>query len=226
MNVLQRAALLAAIGATAMIAGAVSFHGQAAQAALGGPVILGGDDLTDHGCNDGEVNEEGWLYMQRALENIEPNVTRSNDATIAALGSEDVEGEIICDDAGSAIYHAAAALGITVNYYNGDGSITEFFGDLASGAAQPAIIWIAGTGASNDIVDNEAAVLTANAAALPSNNASNVAKDATRREFVRASRTSGSRQAIPNHLVVNPSIGHAWPTLSLKAYSRTIARGT
>jgi hypothetical protein len=169
MNLLQRAALLAAIGVSAVIAGAVSFHGPSAQAALGGPVIIGGDDLTDHGCNDGEFNEEGWLYMQRALENIEPNVTRSNDGSIAALGSADVGGDIICSDAGSAIFHAAAAVGLTVTYYDGHDAIDGFFADLESGASDPAVIWIAGTGADNNIDDgdeDDSGALTENAQAI------------------------------------------------------------
>lgn len=33
----------------------------------GGPVVLGGDDLTDHGGTDGGVYN-GWLYMASALD--------------------------------------------------------------------------------------------------------------------------------------------------------------
>jgi hypothetical protein len=157
--------LLAAVGAAVFITAGAYFQAPDAHAALGGPVILGGDDLTDHGCNDGEgTNLAGWLYMQRALENIEPNVTRSNDGTIAALGSASVDGALICSDAGSAIYHAAQPLGLTVVYYDGGPAIEGFFADLASGAADPAIIWIAGTGASNNIEETaEADALTNNA---------------------------------------------------------------
>ncbi len=169
MNILQRAALLAAIGVAAIVAAGAYTTAPDAQAALGGPVILGGDDLTDHGCATGGVNEQGWLYLQRALENIKPNVTRSNDGSIAALGSAAVEG-VVCDNAGSAILSAATApaVGLTVNYHNGEPAITAFFAALASGSARPAIIWIAGTGASNDLDDVESDALTANAAAISS----------------------------------------------------------
>lgn len=164
MNLLVRAALIGAIGVVAALTAGALLTAPAAHAAVGGPVIIGGDDLTDHGCNDGEgTNQEGWLYLQRALENIDPSVTKANDGSIAALGSEDVAGEIICDDAGSAIYHAAAAAGLTVNYYEGAPAITQFFTDLAGGTVTPAIIWISGDGASNDLNFDEATALTANA---------------------------------------------------------------
>jgi len=128
---------------------------------IGGPVILGGDDLTSHGGATGGVNEDGWLYMQRALENIEPNVTRSNDSSVAALGSSATGG-----GAGDAILSAAtAAGGLTVTYYEGGPAITGFFAALASGSTNPAIIWIAGNDASNDLGNDptESAALAANA---------------------------------------------------------------
>ena len=59
------------------------------RAAVGGPVILGGDDLTDHGGASGGVNHTGWLYIEKALGSIAPQVTRSgSDGSVAALGSE------------------------------------------------------------------------------------------------------------------------------------------
>ena len=162
MNILQRAALLAAIGVAAIVAAGAYGAAPEAQAALGGPVILGGDDLTSHGGAVGGVNNTGWLYMQRALENIKPNVTRSNDNSVAALGSSATGG-----GAGSAILSAATAAGLTVTYYEGGPAITGFLTTLAPGGA--AIIWIAGDDASNDLGDGdglEAAALTANASAI------------------------------------------------------------
>jgi hypothetical protein len=158
MNVLQKTALLAAIAIAAVAAAGAYYTAPEARAALGGPVILGGDDLTDHGSATGGVNEEGWLYMQRSLENIEPDVTRSNDGSIAALGSAEDSG-----GAGDAIQSAADAVGLTVTYYDGAPAIAQFFTDLASGAANPAIIWIAGNGAGNDLDDEEGLALTADA---------------------------------------------------------------
>ena len=120
--------------------------------ATAGPVILGGDDLTDHG----QVNrttgepEQGWLYMQRAVTNISPNVTRPNDNTIAALGSSTPVG-IRSGDAGLGIAVAANRNGLGINYYDGAAGIDDFFAKLARGQVRPRMIWIAGSEASNDL---------------------------------------------------------------------------
>ncbi len=133
--------------------------------AFGGPVILGGDDLTDHGSFNGTVNVAGWLYIEKAIGNLLTTATRpgATPNTIAALGSAFGGG-----GAGAAIQSAAAQLvpPATVTYYDGAAAITQFFTDLASGATNPAVIWIAGNGAGNDIDATEGAVLTANATAL------------------------------------------------------------
>jgi hypothetical protein len=134
--------------------------------ALGGPVIIGGDDLTDHGQVDGGGNvEEGWLYIKRALESIEPNTSRG-DGSIAALGSAaDVETN---SGAGAAITAAAQEVGLTVTFYDGEAAINGFFADLG-GSADPSIIWIAGDGAGNDLDDAaEIAALTAGASSISS----------------------------------------------------------
>ena len=55
-------------------------------------------------------------------------------------------------------------LGKTVTYYDGAAAINQFFIDLAAGTVNPAMLWIAGTGASNDLDAAEGAALTANAA--------------------------------------------------------------
>jgi uncharacterized repeat protein (TIGR01451 family) len=105
-----------------------------------GPVILGGDALTANGSYNGTDNLGGWLYLQRALENVNPRVTRANDGSIAALGSSD--SSATSNNAGGAIRHAALEAGIPVTYYNGDEQIQAFFDQLAAGTANPRIIWI------------------------------------------------------------------------------------
>lgn len=128
-----------------------------------GPMVIGGDDLTDHGSR-GEKGEplDGWLYIQRSLEFILPQVTRQGtDGGIAALGSS-ASGAACCD-AGAAISAAASAAGIPVTFYNGTAGIAAFFEDLASGEANPSIIWTAGTDAFNDLTAAEGQVLTDNA---------------------------------------------------------------
>jgi hypothetical protein len=124
--------------------------------AVGGPVILGGDDLTDHGSVDGAGNsEQGWLYMEKAVANIKPQVGRANDNSIAAFGSAD-PGPVNpgdCCDAGQAIKNAAEKNGMTVQYFDGNADMNTGFANIANGSYNPAIIWIAGTGASNNIDD-------------------------------------------------------------------------
>ncbi|MGH3130999.1 MAG: hypothetical protein ACRDNX_09300 [Gaiellaceae bacterium] len=127
-----------------------------AAAPLGGPVIIGGDDLTDHGCIDEAGNPvEGWLYLQKALENISPQVTRGDhDGSVAALGSSPTDG-VFCGDAGSAIAVAAAKAGLPVTFHDNEEGIREFFAALDAGTIKPKIIWISGDGAGNDLGDGE-----------------------------------------------------------------------
>ena len=163
MNV-RRSVLLAtvmlgvALGLTAIGAGPAL--------AVGGPVILGGDDLTDHGSFDTGTNqnEDGWLYIQKALENLKPNVTRANDGSVAALGSS--ASTATAADAGAAIGRAASAAGLTVTYHDGATAIEQFFTDLRAGTAKPAIIWIAGNGATNDLDASEGTALANNATTI------------------------------------------------------------
>lgn len=130
-----------------------------------GVVIIGGDDLTDHGSVAEGLPQNGWLYIQRALENIAPLVTRpGNDGSIAALGS--APSEATRSNAGAAIGVAANAAGLTVSFHDGDAAINLFFADLAAGTVNPAIIWTAGTGAANDLDAGEGLALTNNAVAI------------------------------------------------------------
>ncbi|MCG8406104.1 MAG: hypothetical protein MI923_12980 [Phycisphaerales bacterium] len=138
----------------------------AAPRRLGGPMIIGGDDLTDHGSRDEGGNpREGWLYIQAAVQNILPLVNRpGHDGTIAALGSG--RSTATCCNAGAAIGTAAAAAEIAVNFYEGEAAINQFFDELAAGTVNPAILWTAGTGAINDLNPAEGVALGNNAQAI------------------------------------------------------------
>lgn len=141
--------------------------------AWAGPVILGGDDLTDHGSRDvtDTFNIEGWLYIEKAISGLLSQVTRSGPFTtsIAALGSSDPgAGVYPASNAGGAINSVADILGESVTFHNLSGGITTFFTNLAAGTVNPEVIWLAGTGADNDLSTAEGAVLTANASALSS----------------------------------------------------------
>lgn len=137
--------------------------------AYAGPVILGGDDLTDHGSRSGGANEEGWLYIEKAIANLYSAQSRPGPVTvdIAALGSSHPGAGVYTDsDAGSAILSAADALGRSVSFFDGDENINTFFQALANGSVNPSIIWIAGTGAANDLDSSEGTALTSNAVAI------------------------------------------------------------
>ena len=137
--------------------------------ASAGPVILGGDDLTQHGSRNagGTVLFNGWLYIQKSLENLAPSVTVANDGSVAVLGSAD--STATSGNAGAA-YHfavplaaATTSLSGVVTFHNGATAINQFFTDLAAGNVDPAIIVSAGTGAANDQDGSETAAMTANA---------------------------------------------------------------
>lgn len=118
-----------------------------ASQAWAGPIILGGDDLTDHGFRDATGNQEGWLYIQLAINNLLGTQTRSGTLTtdIVALGSA-ANPTFDSGDAGGAIGSAANVLGRSVSFYDGDTAINQFFLDLAAGTVNPGVIWLAGTG--------------------------------------------------------------------------------
>lgn len=128
----------------------------ASAAAAQGPVNLGGDDLTDHGQQSGGTNEDGWLYMEKAIGQLKPNVTRPNDNSIAALGSAP-EPVTSGGDAGAAIQAAADKNGMTVQHFDGAAEINSAFAAIANGTYSPAIVWVAGDGATNDLDSCEGA---------------------------------------------------------------------
>lgn len=137
-------------------------------AAQAGPIILGGDDLTDHGSRTAAgTNLAGWLYIEKAVSNLLSTETRSGAITtdIVALGSA-ANPAFSVSNAGGAIGSAANVLGKSVLYINGAAAINQFFANLASGAVNSRMLWMAGNGANNDLDASEGLALTANAAAI------------------------------------------------------------
>jgi PEP-CTERM motif len=156
MNIKMQHALAAALLALSATASA-------------GPVILGGDDLTDHGSRSAAgVNLEGWLYIEKAVSNVLSGQTRAGALTtdIAVLGAASTGGVFAGGNAGAAIGSAALNLGKSVTYFDTAAGINSFFAALAAGTINPGMIWIAGDGAVNDVDAAEGAALTANAAAI------------------------------------------------------------
>ena len=131
--------------------------------AFAGPIILGGDDLNEHGNAVGGVNLLGWKYIERALDSMEAQVTLTPPGgftvDIVELG-EPTGGD-------PALNSAAAVLGLTTVGYSGAAGINQFFADLAAGTVRPKIIYSPGNDYGQASIDGaESGALAANAAAI------------------------------------------------------------
>jgi len=70
-----------------------------------GPFIFAGTDSDDHGAASTTANQDGWLFMQKALENLAPAVTNGNHV-VTILGSTDT-----ALDAASSAFHFSSLSG-------------------------------------------------------------------------------------------------------------------
>lgn len=135
-----------------------------------GPVVIGGDDLNDHGSWDGSANLLGWLYIQNALASLVSQVTLpSNDGTIVVLGSDPSSIPSITDDDGcTAAHFPAQALtpARTVTCIEGDAAINTYLAGVAGGTNRPAVIVYPGDGVGNGLDPAEEDAWTANATAI------------------------------------------------------------
>jgi hypothetical protein len=133
-------------------------------ATQGGAVILGGDDLTDHGSFSGGAPQGGWVYIQKAQESLKAQVNRPHDGTVAVLGSSD--STATRGDAGGAYHYTTPLAGMRPEFYDGVIALEGFFDALRAGTKRPAILVTAGTGAANDLDVHEGAVLSKNATTM------------------------------------------------------------
>jgi PEP-CTERM motif len=53
-----------------------------AAVASAGPIIISGTDADDHGSVLAAVNQTGWFYMQKAFENVAPQVSNGNKLAV------------------------------------------------------------------------------------------------------------------------------------------------
>jgi len=131
-----------------------------------GPFILAGTDADDHGFVSG-TNQDGWLFMQRALENLAPAVTNGNKVVVT-LGSS----------AGTALTAATSAFnlsslvgaGWTLLSVDSAASITTFLTGGTVGSASLATTGIimldSGANVGGGLIATETAALTTNAAQI------------------------------------------------------------
>jgi hypothetical protein len=133
-----------------------------------GPFILAGTDADDHGSFSAGANQDGWFFMQRAIENIGAGVTNGNK-TVYVLGSTNNAGSTTdaYDAATSAFTQSTlVAAGWTIAYVDGAAAITTF---LQGGAAGAGLIMMdSGSNISGGITSAELAAVTANASFLNS----------------------------------------------------------
>lgn len=147
------------IGAVALALGAST--------ALAGPVIIDGTDANDHGSASGGVNLSGWLYMQRALENLAGAVAPSVQKTVTVIGTTAGAGQAYNSINSAFGLSSLVAAGWSINYVDGAAAIAAALGSLST--ATTGLLYM--TTCSNSGGDMDATEMAAvNAAAANINN--------------------------------------------------------
>ena len=133
-----------------------------AEPATAGPFIFAGTDADDHGSASSTGNLDGWLFMQKAIENLGGGITNGN-TVVVSLGSD--PGSQAGEAARSAFtFSSLAASGYTFLNVNGAAAISSFF---MSGIASAAIIMLdSGDNVGGGLEATEEAVITAGATTL------------------------------------------------------------
>ena len=141
----------------------------AAGSAHAGAYIFSGTDADDHGSATATANVQGWLYMQRAIENLGAAVTNGNKVVVS-LGSN--VGTTAGNAAASAFNKSSlAAAGWTYVVVDSAASITAFFNGTGSTTASSAGVIMLDSGSVNvtgGLASDEDSVLTSNAGKINS----------------------------------------------------------
>jgi hypothetical protein len=135
--------------------------------AQAGPFILAGTDADDHGFSSAGVNQDGWSFMQRAIENIGAGVTNGG-RTVYVLGSTNTGNAFDAYDAATSAFtlSSLATQGWNVAYVDGAANIASF---LQGGAAGAGVIMLdSGDNVLGGTTSAELAAVTANASFLNS----------------------------------------------------------
>lgn len=142
--------------------GVLLFFSSSAPTVLAGSFIIAGTDADDHGFVSGGANQDGWLFMQKSLENIAPGVTNANK-TVVVLGSN--PGSIAGNAALSAFnLSSLPANGWTVSIVNTVASLTSFF---STGIDSAGILMMdSGANVSGGADSNERGLFTTNASVI------------------------------------------------------------
>lgn len=132
-----------------------------------GPFILAGTDADDHGSFSAGANQDGWLFMQRAIENIGSAVTNGNNV-VYVLGSTNSASSGDAYDAATSAFtqSSLASAGWTISYVDGAAAIATF---LQGGAAGAGLIMLdSGSNITGGLSAAENAAIAANAGSLNS----------------------------------------------------------
>lgn len=134
-----------------------------ASAASAGPFILAGTDADDHGFANAQGNQEGWLFMQKAIENIAAgsSLTTSNKVVVS-LGSS---GDALT--AAQSAFNLSSLAGAGGWTFLSVANLTA--ANFATSIASAGIIMLdSGGNVDGGLTDVEELVLTTNASALDS----------------------------------------------------------
>jgi hypothetical protein len=131
--------------------------------ALAGPFILDGTDADDHGFASSGANQAGWLYIQKALQNIAASSSLTKtQKSIAVLGGS---SDALTAAQSAVALSALSGAGWTVVGYSGAAAINAFFSVNTNTAS---VLYIPSDGVSGGLDTAEEAALTTNAANINS----------------------------------------------------------
>lgn len=134
-------------------------------AAHAGPVIIDGTDANDHGSAVGGANLSGWLYMQRALENLAATVSGTAAKVVVDLGTTSGQARNAINSAFS--LSSLATSGWTLQHVDTAASIGTYLGTLST--TNTGILYIPTYGNSSGDLDSlEMAAINAQSASINS----------------------------------------------------------
>ncbi len=133
--------------------------------AFAGAVVIDGTDASDHGSAPGAVNLNGWLYMQKVLENLAANVPPGAAKVVVDIGTE--PGTRARDAIDSAFSKSSLpAAGWTIVHVNGAAAVGAWMAALSTSNTGILALPTSGGETFGDMDNAEQAAINANAAAL------------------------------------------------------------
>jgi uncharacterized protein (TIGR03437 family) len=104
----------------------------------GAVVIIDGTDANEHGSASGGVNRNGWLYMQKAMENLAARVSTGPAKVVVDLGSSSGTARNAINSAFN--LSSLPGAGWTITHVDGAANITNWLANLST--ANTGILYI------------------------------------------------------------------------------------